>query len=296
MDDCGDPKPHYMDWELTPAGTGTPTAAQVEAAVEQFIGGGFDAANKSASEIYDKLLERIENLTGKADLLKDWMKESASLPIDVIGAGLMAIPNSLIKKVRSYSLEELKKDASEGVEKASEVIGEEFEEQIDKLRDFTLDTLFSVKRRGIFGFDGNETERIEITVPYASGSSGSAVESVIDRLTEVFKPSLPTISGGKPKGSAALHLAAFAYGAFGDFPNNMPFFEVMDEIRDPAVRARKTATPVLQAFLSTLWMYPLSGDPIDLGKVRIETAISMGKGKFVLTVQLSQNSSAALVG
>lgn len=280
--------PEYMGWELPPLdGANAVTAAQFEQAVEDFIGKSIDAADQKAGALYDKLKQRIEELKGNAEQFEGWMKESFTIPLDILGAGLLT-PGAFLQqtgqRIRSYTLDELKKDTGEGIEKASQTIREELEEKLAPLRDFSLDVFMSVKRREILGFDpGEKEEMIIIKVPYP----GDARET-LDKLSSLFAPVTSGISNNdEMASSAAQHAAAFAYSIFGDFPNNMPFFSSMDEFSDPAVRARRTSTPILQAFLSTLWIYPQNGSPLNFNNVQLGTTFVIGNNWIELTVILT---------
>lgn len=280
--------PEYMDWELPPLDAeNAASTAQFNQAVEDFISKPIDASDQKAEALYNQLKERIEELKGNADQFEDWMQESFTIPLDILGAGLLT-PGAFLQqagqKIRSYTLDELKKDTSEGIEKASETIREELEEKLAPLRDFSLDVFMSVKRREILGFDpGEKEEIITIKVPYPSGA-----KDTLDKLSCFFAPVTGGISKDPKKPSpAAQHIAAFAYSIFGDFPNNMPFFSSMDEISDPAVRARRTSTPILQAFLSTLWIYPQNGSPLNFNNVQLGTTFTIDGGWIELTVVLT---------
>ncbi|MCP3887526.1 MAG: apolipoprotein A1/A4/E family protein [Desulfobulbaceae bacterium] len=271
------PRPNFMDWELTPDDGSAPDSSQLEQAIEDFIGDGFQTANKTIQEILEKLAERIEELTGRAGILQEWLGETLSIPIDVIGTGLLN-PAAVFEKVRTHTLEELE----EGIDDASDAIRSRFEEQLDKIRNFTLDVFSTAARTNLLGVQPSGSERISITIPYGTPDGGDSF-SVMERLKTFFTPAADELASGRvqPTTQAADHLAAFAYSILGGSPSKLPFFTTMD---DPLVRIQRSSTPVLQALLSTLWMFPLHGHPVQLAKVKIESTVTMKEADGMLAV------------
>lgn len=67
----------------------------------------------------------------------------------------------------------------------------------------------------------------------------------------------------------------------------------MRDSLNPAGRLHDSRAPVLHALLSTLWMYPLAGQSVEVGGVVVRSTFSLETSHVRLTVMLSKAGEPA---
>jgi UDP-2,3-diacylglucosamine pyrophosphatase LpxH/ribosomal protein L13E len=296
-------KPEYMDWELQPLDPGLKVL--ITNALTGALDGTIDSLEQSVKVIHDKIVAMARSVEGDVTAFEKALEDFMALPFHLLAAALMTTHDQYVQAKalhRGFSLSELKnviikfgsgvakavplkdvmeKFGSEGVD----IMRRALDEQLAPLRDFTHDVIMSVKRRALQGFPNGEYESICINVPIPAGGT-TLIKTLKNILSPIVAKLAPEIGVGRSS-QATYQAAALVYSIVDEFPRNLPFFTSMG-VLDPAMRARNTKTPVLNAFLSTLWMYPLAGTHIDIEGVRISSSFVISKNVAELTINLEK--------
>lgn len=287
--------PEYMDWELQPLDPAM--KGLITSALSQALEAGITTIDQAVETIHDKFLGMARSAQGTVEAFEKELEDFLVLPIHMLGGALMKSANDAYEQAdklrRSFSLEELDNKIGQLGSDAADTIKRALDERLAPLRDFAQDVILSIKRRAMHGFPADRKKAIEsisIKAPIPAGDQ-RLVETFRTILTPIVEAKLEPEIGAGRSASAARQAAAFTASIFTNFPRNMPFFTSMDEALNPAMRARNTNTPVLQSFLSTLWMYPLSGTTIDIEVpgfkgVRMGSTFVIADGVVELTILL----------
>jgi hypothetical protein len=266
----------YMDWELQ---TLDPAVrAAIPAAIADILGMPSQAIEQRADEVLAKIKERLADFNVSAKAVGGALEKAVTVPIHLLALAMMTTAADFAEKgkmVRQTILKEVR-SAEKQTRKAIDDGVEELQRELDSLRSFTVDFLLTLKRRTFSGFL-NETER-ETMVLLAPISD--AAKAKLEIFHQIFKAMPAT-------GRHALRHAALAFSIFDDFPRNMPFFSSMAEPLDSAARLLSAEAPVLQAFLSTLWLYPIEVTEFD--GVDVETMFSVSGHHVTLRVSFSRH-------
>lgn len=266
----------YMDWELQ---TLDPAVrAAIPGAIRDILKMPGNAIEHRADELLNKLKDRLIELNISAKAIERALAEAVAVPMHAFALTLMTSAQQFAAKgkiVRRVVLREVRRVAKE-TEKTVEEEVKALKSELENLRTFTMDFLLSLKRRTISGFQSAaETEVLTLLAPITD-----AAKARLERMQIIFD-AMPVA------GRHALRHAAFAFSIFDQFPRNMPFFSSMAEPLDSATRLLSAEAPVLQAFLSTLWLYPT--DVVEFQGVDIETAFSVSGNTVSLRVSFRRH-------
>ncbi|MDC3984474.1 hypothetical protein [Polyangium jinanense] len=258
-------EPEYMDWELEVL------PQEVKDLILQgattALGATLPAIKTPVQTVYNALKERLAELNVSPGAMNQAIKKAAKLPVYSLALALMQSPEQLL---RVRQLQEAPSALKRSVK--------QLQDQYERLRDFSLDVWFSVKRRFLSGFaSDSETETCVIRAPIPEASR---------KNLERFKRILKTMNMTEDQ---ALHYAGLALAIFDQLPRNLPFFSTVTEPQNPDARLHDSETPVLQALLGTLWMYPPAGQTVKIGGVVLQSKFALEGAHVSLTVTLSKD-------
>ena len=254
--------PEYMDWELQP----------MPSAIKNNLLAGLSAAflkpitelQDSVEDIYTSVKNRLVALGMAPAAVTAAMVRAVSIPIHALVVGLMS-------SAPARGLRHLK-EVPRGVQRRLDGLRREIEE----LRGFTFEVIFTMKRRALQGFTAGEWDQLVIRAPIPASA-----RSRLDRFKRIIKTTGLT-------DDAALHYAGMLLASFDEFPRNLPFFSTMAEPLNPEVRLEESDTPVLHALLGTLWMYPPKGENVRVGDVVLRSEFAVAGDEVSLTVRIEK--------
>ena len=254
--------PEYMDWELQ--GMDPQARAALLEGVRTAFGEPAAELGQHLKDLQQKLRKRFVDFNISPEALEAALMESVVLPIQTLALSLMKQAD---QAVRTWVLEEIK---------TAKRTADELRKQYETLRSFTLDVLLSAKRRSLRALKAVEApETCVIRAPISA-----ADRKRLKMLQAVFM-------GLGLSEAQALHAAGHAMAAFDRFPRNLPFFSSVGEPQNPEARLHDSKTPVLQALLSNLWMYPPAGETVLVGQVEMRSRFALEGNHVTLTVTLS---------
>jgi hypothetical protein len=255
--------PEYMDWELQPYPP--EHKAGVRDGFRRALNAPVTEMEQHWKDIRQRMEKRLLDFNVPPDEIKKALKRALLMPIEAMA---VAFVEEQKNKLREWVLEE-----TSGVRKSVEKL----EQQLEELRSFSFDVLLSAKRRTLQGFkDITDIEVITVTAPITARDRA--------RLQQ-FKQVLMGMGLSEEQ---ALHYAGLAMSVFDQFPRNLPFFTSMGKPQNPEARLNSSRTPVLQALLASLWMYPPAGAPVEADGVRIESRFMLDDKHVRLAVTLSR--------
>ena len=295
--------PERMDWELEPLDDTVRThlLEAYRAALDE------PGAELSANyaELVAKLRTRLTELHVAADALGVALAHSVALPVQLLGMAFLQqakdfSPLHKLEEIETLLLERARGIGKKVVQQGQETVNEALDravgalrDQLKRLRGFSADVLLSMRRRILRGFAApGDSDILTLCAPI-SAAAINRLKTFIDILLAEPIPG-ESMDQARNRRDAALHHAGLAFAMFEEFPRNLPFFSNRAEISNQATRIHASENPVLQSMLSTLWMYPVAGQPVEVGGVALWSRFTLedggtGVGSVVkLTIKLGK--------
>lgn len=294
--------PERMDWELDALDPAI-RSHLLEAYRAALDSPGAELSNNVA-ELLAALKARLNDLHVAADALGVALSKSIALPVHLLAIAfleqakahsplrkLAEIEDLLLQRARNIGRKAAKraqKEVNEALDQAVDALRGELE----KLRGFSMDVFLSLRRRTLRGFAAPaDADFLTLQAPISADAGKRLL--AFRRIIIADPVAGESQAQQRDREDAALHHAGLAFAMFDGFPRNLPFFANRAEASNPAARIHASAHPVLQSMLSTLWLYPVAGQRVEIGGVALWSRFALkdggAKGSVVeLTIKLGK--------